>query len=634
LGSTHTIQANSLVSGGPGVRYVYTGWSDGGDQTHSFVAGSATTVTAIYRTQYEVSFEASPSDKGSIVPSATAWYTSGFQLPIQAIPNSGYALKDWSSSTASITFASQSASTNATIGGAGKITANFNTAVVVTVTSTYPGEGYAVVDGEAITTPKTFTWALGSTHTIQANSLVSGGPGVRYVYTGWSDGGDQTHVYMVSSAATVTAIYVTQYEVLFKASGLDSSAMGTLVTVDGTSISTLPFNKWVDKDTTVTYSFTNPVPGGTGKQFRLDSVTGPSSSFTVTSAVTVTGNYRTQHEVSFEASPSVGGSIVPSVTTWYDSGFKLLIQAIPNSGYFFSFWSSSTGSIAFASQSASTNATIGGTGKIMANFVNTVDITVTSTQPGSGFVLVDGLSIETPKTFTWVLGSTHTIQANSLVSGGPGVQYVYTGWSDGGDQTHDYTVSSVTTVSAIYKTQYKYRFEAPDLDDSVVSTTIVLTVGSTPLTKGQLPYTDWFDSGTMFPYSTPIASTTHGKRFVYTSQNIDAPSGGNDYWTVAGHHKIQYLLTVRTNGLTSIRTTNIYLNEVATTDDYGVSVIKDDSIDGWRKWFDDQSSTGTIGVDGNIPGGVKFKQWDDLVTNNPRSSVTMSQEVIFTAQYE
>jgi hypothetical protein len=103
---------------------------------------------------------------------------------------------------------------------------------------------------------------------------------------------------------------------------------------------------------------------------------------------------------------------------------------------------------------------------------------------------------------------------------------------------------------------------------------------------------------------------------------------------VTGHHKIQYLLTVKTSGLTSSRTTKVYLNGVATTDDYGVSEIKDDSVDGWRKWFDAQSSTGTIGVDGNIPGGVKFKQWDDSVTNNPRSSVTMSQKHIFTAQYE
>ena len=53
-------------------------------------------------------------------------------------------------------------------------------------------------------------------------------------------------------------------------------------------------------------------------------------------------------------------------------------------------------------------------------------VTITSSQPGTGFVKVDGAIITTPQEFNWIVGSTHTIEALTQVSGAAGTQYKIT----------------------------------------------------------------------------------------------------------------------------------------------------------------------------------------------------------------
>jgi hypothetical protein len=84
----------------------------------------------------------------------------------------------------------------------------------ITVTS-FPstGSGYVTVDGYAIATPAIFAWNVGDNHTIAANSPVTVVPDQsRYVYSGWSDGGGQSHAIIVpSQAATYTVSFQLQY---------------------------------------------------------------------------------------------------------------------------------------------------------------------------------------------------------------------------------------------------------------------------------------------------------------------------------------------------------------------------------------------------------------------------------------
>ena len=140
IGSNHTLQALSPVAGPAGTQYVWTGWSDGGAQTHNyFVPDSNATVIANYKTQYQVSFAVSPSGSGTTAPSGTDVWEDAGVIPISATANSGYAFSSWSA-TGSITIANPlSASTTATINGPGTITANF---VVSTTIKLFPmGDG-------------------------------------------------------------------------------------------------------------------------------------------------------------------------------------------------------------------------------------------------------------------------------------------------------------------------------------------------------------------------------------------------------------------------------------------------------------------------------------------------------------
>ena len=279
-------------------------------------------------TQYQVSFVANPSGGGTTSPSGTNVTMSAGLVSISATPNSGYIFLSWST-TGSITVTnSTSASTTASIGSSGTITANFASTIAggITVNSGPAGSGYVRVDGEAVATPATFAWTIGSTHTLQAVSPVVGPTGTQYVWTGWSDGGSQNHTYTVSGPnVVVTANYKTQNQVTFGWSGLDDLANGTVVTVTIGSESptklgyeSLPFTYWVDSLTVVTSSYQSSVSGKfSGLQYDLVDVTGPSSA-TVSSPLTITGNYHARAQT----------LTVSSTTSLYETG---LLDAVSQS---------------------------------------------------------------------------------------------------------------------------------------------------------------------------------------------------------------------------------------------------------------------------------------------------------------
>jgi hypothetical protein len=53
-------------------------------------------------------------------------------------------------------------------------------------------------------------------------------------------------------------------------------------------------------------------------------------------------------------------------------------------------------------------------------------------------------------TLSWLIGSTHTVSANTFISGMNGNQYNFQDWSDGGASTHTITVSGATDYVAYY----------------------------------------------------------------------------------------------------------------------------------------------------------------------------------------
>ena len=92
----------------------------------AFIITANSTVSSSYTMQYSVTFVVSPAGAGTTTPTGSSVWENAGSLSIAATPNSGFAFSTWSSNVGGITFASAgSASTTATIEGAGTVTATF-----------------------------------------------------------------------------------------------------------------------------------------------------------------------------------------------------------------------------------------------------------------------------------------------------------------------------------------------------------------------------------------------------------------------------------------------------------------------------------------------------------------------------
>ena len=140
VGSTHDLQAVSPVSGPTGTQNVWTGWSDGGAQIHTYTVPSASTIlTANYKTQYKMTFTQSGLDDSANGPVLTtsagnadytnmpfmAWVDSGTQISYTyqanvttTVPNCFYTLSQAPSST------------SATVTAPATVTATYGRAVI------------------------------------------------------------------------------------------------------------------------------------------------------------------------------------------------------------------------------------------------------------------------------------------------------------------------------------------------------------------------------------------------------------------------------------------------------------------------------------------------------------------------
>ena len=128
--------------------------------------------------------------------------------------------------------------------------------VQVTVQTNPAGLAFSV-DGTTYSSTQTFSWASGSSHTIATTSPQSGGTGIRYVWTRWSDNSAISHTVTPTTNKTYTATFKKQYY---------------LTMTHGTGGTVSPGSGWRDSGVTVSitatpstgYSFSNWAGTGTG----------------------------------------------------------------------------------------------------------------------------------------------------------------------------------------------------------------------------------------------------------------------------------------------------------------------------------------------------------------------------------
>ena len=206
-GSSHSLGVSSPQGTNP--RYVFSTWSDSGAAAHTItVPASAATYTATWAAQYLLTAAPSPAAGGSIAasPSSTdGYYAAGTSVQLLASAASGYQFTGWSGDLTGMADPQ-----SITMSASHTVTASFIAVSSITIGSS-PAGLQATVDGTAITTPQTFQWQVGSSHTIAAVSP-QGANGTRDEFLNWSDGGGQSHNITVPAAPTTYQVaYIVQY---------------------------------------------------------------------------------------------------------------------------------------------------------------------------------------------------------------------------------------------------------------------------------------------------------------------------------------------------------------------------------------------------------------------------------------
>ena len=179
-------------------------WSAGGAQSQSVTSLlPATTYTANFTTEYQLTTVASPSAHGSVSPTSGQYYASGASIPVTATANSGFTFNNWTSTGGSFD-STTSASTNFHMPAAATtVTGNFIASSVSITITTSPANLLVSVDGGGFTAaPLVESWTPGSSHTIATTSPQSGVTRMQYAWSSWSDAGAISHSITVPSSAT------------------------------------------------------------------------------------------------------------------------------------------------------------------------------------------------------------------------------------------------------------------------------------------------------------------------------------------------------------------------------------------------------------------------------------------------
>src|SRR5690242_19775119 len=458
-------------------------------QSNTFNVTAAGTVTATYVAQYKVTFDASANVKGD------------------------------------------SSATIVTVGGNAKTSANlpYTTDFLDSGSSLTYSYASPVASSSASTTTQ-YRWdsTSGLSQTLQSNT------------------------FNVTAAGTVTATYVTQYQVTSDASAnVKGDSTATIVTVDAAAkaAGSLPFSKFVDSGTSVMYSYSSPVASSgapTTTRYRWDSTSGlsqtrQSNTFNVTAAGTVTATYVAQYKVTFDASANVkGDSTATIVTVGANAETAASLPYITDfparrSSHTYSYsspvassgaptttryrWDSTSG-LSQTLQSNTFNVTAAGTvtATYVAQYKVTFDASANVKGDSSATIVTVGGNAKTSANLPYTTdfldsGSSLTYSYASPVASSSASTTTQYRWDSTSGlsqtlQSNTFNVTAAGTVTATYVTQYQVTSDA-SANVKGDSTATIVTVDAAAKAAGSLPFSKFVDSGTsvMYSYSSPVASS-------------------------------------------------------------------------------------------------------------------------------
>lgn len=215
-GSVHRVSVAPLQASGS-LRYRFARWSDGGDVSHTITADQNQTVlTANFAGEYKIPISA-VTEGGTVrvePASADGYYPLGTTLTLTVVPDAGAKFLRWSGTIYTTIHGRSQNPIRIPVDSGLAYEARFTRANVTTIASN-PAGRRVVVDGETTTTPHTFAWTPGSTHTIAVSAArqLNGAQTSRHDFQSWDDGGDAEHTVAANtdSERTIIANFQTQH---------------------------------------------------------------------------------------------------------------------------------------------------------------------------------------------------------------------------------------------------------------------------------------------------------------------------------------------------------------------------------------------------------------------------------------
>ena len=376
----------------------------------------------------------------------------------------------------------------------------------------------------------------------------------------------------ISGPINITGNYVAQYSITFAQSGLDSTATGTVSTVNGNpkTYSDLPYSLWVDCGSSVTYSYASTISSSvSGKQFRLNSISGTASPMTVSGSITVTGNFVTQYRLMF-AQSGLDSSAIGTVVTvngnakvFTDMSFNLWADSGSTVTYSYFNVSSSTPGKRFILTGVggtSSPITVSGSTTITGNYKTQLSITFDQSGVGTDFegtvIAIDSSNYgasNLPIQFWWDLSSSHNFAFMSPLTVNSSVQYIWSSTSGLSSlQSGVLTVSTSGNVVGNYLLQNSVTFDQIGVSSDFTGT--VVTVDGNSYGVSTLPVSFYWSLNSVhtFAYQSPLVVAPSSKQYVWTATNgLSSIQSGSitvtSFGSVVGNYKTQYYLTLATN---------------------------------------------------------------------------------------
>jgi len=154
---------------------------------------------------------------------------------------------------------------------------------------------------------------------------------------------------------------------------------------------------------------------------------------------------------------------------------------------------------------------------IISGFVAVYDVTFTSApRNGAGFIVVDGVAIVTPRTFSWEQGSSHSASAVSLNVALSSERFFWTHWSDRSlGRQFSFSASGDVSYSAVFDHEWLVTVETRGVENDVLGPVVVINGFSYP--QSQLPFSQWLADGSVVTFGFPqTLLATISKQYVWT----------------------------------------------------------------------------------------------------------------------